>query len=137
PAVETTGELRPEAQVARAQCLLLWDVEIARLLQERAAPGADLREGDPGGDRDVEALRETGHRDAEGAAARLQRLARRPFVLVPEEERERATCGQVRRRARASLEVPGEDRESPGGQAACGGGSGIVRDHVDPLVRVL
>src|SRR5437868_3194333 len=107
--MQAAGELRTEAKVPRAEILFLCDVEIARLLQERAAGGADLRERDACRYRDVEALREPCHRDPESARAGLQGFARRPRVLVAEKKRDRPIGGQLRRRPRGLLQMSGVD----------------------------
>src|SRR5437879_2603536 len=94
------GELRSQAEEARAEGAKVLRRQVAGRPQERAAARADLREGDARRHGDVEALGESRHGDAEAACARGERLGGRALVLVPEEQRDGPVRGDLRVGAR-------------------------------------
>src|SRR5437588_4316883 len=107
-------------------------------LAEMAAPGVrQPGQRDPGGDTDVEALREPGHRDAEGARAGTNRRERWPLVLVAEQKRDRPVGGQCGVEPAPGIEVAGPDLVAVRAQLPCRRLTGRMRLHVDPLVRIL
>src|SRR5207237_4460593 len=87
--------------------------------------------------RDVEALREAGHRDAEGARAGGERLGRGAFMLVSERERDGAVGLQIRVVDGAVVEVAGPDFEAARFQFGGCGPAGRVQLDVEPLVGIL
>src|SRR5207248_4756280 len=68
--------------------------KISRLAEMPAACVRQPGQRDAGGDTDVEALREAGHGNAEGARARRDRRRRWSLVLVAEEKRDGPVGGQ-------------------------------------------
>src|SRR6266436_3489273 len=101
------GELGRQQGEPVAQLNARFLRKISRPSEQAAARGRKTRQRDSGGDRHVEALGESGHRNAEGARAGGESLRRRTFVLVAEQQGQGAVGGQFAVEPRRSVEMPG------------------------------
>src|SRR3989442_10178011 len=96
-----------------------------------------MLQSDAGGDRHVEALGESGNRNAEGARAGGESLRRWTFVLVAEQQRHGAVCGQLAQELRRSIEMSCPYLEAALAEPARGLCAARMRLHLEPLVRIL
>ena len=100
-------------------------------------PAGQTRERDPGGHRDIEALREAGHGNAERAAAGGEGLRAGPLMLVAEEEGHGAVGSQLFEVDCAAVKMARPDFEALRLQRIRRIGAARVRVDLEPLVRVL
>src|SRR5256885_12815096 len=92
---------------------------------------------DAGGDRDVEALGESGHRNAEGSRAGGEGLRRWTFVLVAEQQGHGMVGGQFAVEPRRSIEMSCPYLEAALAEPHRGLCAARMRLHLEPLVCIL
>src|SRR5256885_4940226 len=128
------GELGRQQREPVAQLNARFLGKISWPSEQAAARGRKMCQRDAGGDRDVEALGESGHRNAERAGAGRESLGRWTLVLVAEQQGRGTVGGQFAVEPRRSIEMPCPDPQGPLAEPPRGPYAAPVRPRAGPLV---